>query len=121
MGVEELPVQIEFGGGTVSGIILKINPTGMLVELDRIPFSVGGSVKVLFTIKDQSLSCEARPIKTYDNYRKKVRVDSEEGTRVEERVLKLSELHFVRPSEEIRSAIMRHLMDLQVDALKKTR
>ena len=122
MSLDSIPVQISFGGGEISGNIAKINPTGALVELERIPFQVGNSVKMTFTLEGiGNYTAEARPIKAYDNFKKRVRRDTPDGPVVEELQLKLSELHFVNPSEELRSGIMRYLMDLQVSMLKKTK
>lgn len=122
MSLEEIPVQIEFGGGQISGSIVKINPTGMLVMLEKVPFQVGNSIKATFTLEEStSYTVEARPIKIYDNYKKRVRIETEDGPAIEEQVFKLSELHFVNPSEELRSGVMKHLMDLQVNLLKKSK
>lgn len=122
MSLDSISVQIEFGSAKVEGHILKINPTGMLVELEKIPFQVGNTVRVSFVLEGiGQFNPEARPIKSYDNFKKKVRVETEDGPVIEEKVMKLSELHFVSPSENLRSGIMRYLMDLQVNLLKKTK
>ena len=120
MTLEPMPIQIEYGPNKVEGQILKINPTGVLVELSAIPYQMGSTVKVTFTLNGVGqFSAEARPIKSYDNFRRKVKVETGDGTVVQDKVMKLSELHFIRPSEELRSGIMRHLMDLQVNLMKK--
>ena len=122
MSFDAIPVQITYGGGQIAGSIAKINPTGMIIELDRIPFQVGLHVQVTFTLEGVGhYTAEVRPIKAYDNYKKKVRVETENGPAIEERMLKLSEVHFVAPSEDLRAGIMKYLMTLQVSLLKKTK
>lgn len=119
---EPLPVTITYAGSlTIVGHILKINPTGLLVELDKIPFALGQELTVAFHLDgvNQSISAPAKPIKNYDNYRKRIKVETDKGPVVETKSMKLSELHFVRSSEATRSAIMKYLMDLQVNLMKK--
>lgn len=121
MGLEAIAITIEYGAHKIEGLVLKINPTGILVELEKIPYQVGNSVKVSFSLDGvNTYASDARPIKSYDNHTKKVRIETNEGSKIETKPMKLSELHFISPSENMRAAIMRHLMDLQVNLMKKS-
>ena len=122
MGSDDLPITIVYSsaGAHIQGNIAKINPTGMLIELEQVPFHAGQVVQVLFSLPGHGeLRSDAKPIKIYKNYKKRIKVETDSGTVMQEVFLKLAELHFFKPPANLRDAIMKHLMNLQVSILKQ--
>jgi len=127
---EPIAVTIDHNGVKIPGFIMKLNPTGLLVEIEKIPYRVGAILKIEFIIpetKDLIIE-EVRAIKSYDRFfrsppkaGKKEVSQSEEGGQSPPQAKKLAELHFVKAKESTRHAIMKLLMSLKVESLKKTR
>jgi hypothetical protein len=121
--IDPIPVTIEYSGQKLQGFILKINPTGFLVELDKIPYRVGAILKVEFHVPETNevVIEEVRAIKSYDKFFRtapKAKLnEGESGPQPK----KLAELHFLKIKESTRQAVMKLLMSLQVDSMKKSK
>lgn len=125
--INPIPATLDFKGQKINGSILKMNPTGCLIEVDLIPFRVGMTLMIEFRIPDTNevVIEEMRAIKSYDRFfrnpPKKSKTNTPEEGQEAPQPKKLSELHFLKIKETTRQAIMKHLMSLQLDSLKKTK
>jgi hypothetical protein len=123
-----LQITIEYGPEKIVGHIMKINTTGIMVEVDQIPYRVGAVVKatMIFPPHTVPVTEEVRAIKSYDRFfrnatlRKKAEASERAGAEPVQ-PKKLSEVHFLKLKEETRAQISRYLMDLQVESMKRSK
>ena len=112
-----IPATIDHDGKMIPGFVMKLTPTGVMVEIEKIPFKVGSYVKIAFTLDENfSLLERVRSIKHYKQfYRKAFRKPGpgEQAPPAKE----LCELHFQYLNEEKRNAIMRFL---KIRAIKQS-
>lgn len=121
---DPIPVVLDFLGQKLQGFIMKINPTGFLVELDQLPFKAGALLKVEFSLPENAeISIEdVRVIKLYDRYFRNPPKPNAPKTGPDAPLpKKLAELHFTKAKETTRQAIMKMLMSFQVGEMKKSR
>lgn len=138
--MKPIPISIEIGADKIAGFIMKLNQTGMLVELPKVVFPAGSIVLTQFHLKEDGLGPivqSARSIKHYDNYYrhgppKKGQPRSVKETPVittekkdgggpiqpvvpaPDQPMKLVEFHFLNLKEMTKLAIDRFLMEEQV-------
>ncbi len=105
---EPIAVTIDLGTEKLTGFIMKLNTTGVLVELDKIPFKIGSYMTVSFILGDAAIIERVRSIKHYDRFfRRPPKKASNEPPPTPK---KLAELHFQKILENNRVAIVKHSM-----------
>jgi hypothetical protein len=119
---EPIPISLDLGTEKVPGFIMKLNITGMLVEVEKIPFKVGSYLTATFELLDDAPVIERmRSIKHYDRFfRKQLKKKPAEG---EPAPLpkKLVELHFHMIKEGSKVAITKYLLAAKQAALSAYR
>jgi hypothetical protein len=124
--IEPVPALIESGPDKIEGFVLKMNATGLMIECDRIPYRVGATVLVRFSLPGfaEPFVEEMRAIKSYDRFFRnppKPGIKIKDPSGQEPQPKKLSELHFVRLKETTRHAMTKYLLAQQVSLMKKSR
>jgi hypothetical protein len=112
---EPIPVTIDLGVEKLQGFIMKLTRSGVLVELDKIPFKVGSYVVISFSLDDKSVVTEkVRSIKHYDRFFRTPKKKTVEPG--DEKILpkKLCELHFQNLTEANRVIISKYIIQLNV-------
>ena len=104
----DIPCEIDYGGKKISGLILQMNLTGIMVEVPSIPFKVGQIVPVMIGPGDERLSIseKVRSVKNYDNF---YRAQITEDDKVVREAKRIAELHFIKVNEVHRQKIVRYL------------
>jgi len=92
---EELKAVLDYSGQKISAVVLRLNQTGLIHELEDLPYRVGQIVKVEIFCPKSALPQikDCRAIKSYDWKSKKI-----------------SELHFIKLKETVRLAITNYLI-----------
>ncbi len=114
--IRPIPAVLENGAEKINGFVMKLTLTGVLFELDTISFRVGSILGIQIPL-DESLVLvdRVRSIKHYDRYFRTPPKKGEPATKPK----KLIEAHFINIKEENRQAILKFLMSLTVEELKK--
>lgn len=107
----DIPCTIEYGTQKLNGYILQMNTTGMMVELNALPYRAGAIVNILIQFApDEIMSQQVRAIKSYDNFFR-TKPDPRQIPAPEPK--RLSELHFLKIDEVSRQKIIKYLGRIQ--------
>jgi hypothetical protein len=111
-----LPVTLDMDGQKIAGFVMKLNPTGAMIELESIPYRVGAILKMELQLRGRSTPIveSVRAIKSYDRFVRPSK--NKEASSVPK---KLSEVHFIRLAEIHRLAIVKFLVQEQVELSKR--
>jgi hypothetical protein len=105
-----IPVTLDGGGGMLSGMILKVLPLGLMVELDQINFRVGAIFTVQFQIEETMVTERVRSVKHYKDFYRKVSLAKSKANAPVGPAKMLCEFHFNKPLETTRVAITKYLI-----------
>lgn len=99
---------------------MKLNLTGMLFELEQVNFRVGAILQITFSVEGSPFVERVRTIKHYDRY---FRTPPKKATADEpaQQPKRLVELHFVQLREDNRKVLLKQLMTMTLDEMKKQR
>jgi len=100
---------------------MKLSHTGMLVELEKITFKVGGYLTAIFNLDDlDPVSERVRSIKHYDKF---YRTNPKKKPLAEGQPVptpkKLAEFHFHFPSERTKTLITKYQLRQQLEEHKR--
>ena len=107
---EPIVALLEVGNEKLTGYIMKINTTGVLVELDKIPFKVGSYLTVSFVLEGAAIVERVRSIKHYDRFFRRPLKSKPAPGETAPVPKKLAELHFQKILEASRVAIVKYSM-----------
>ena len=107
---EPIVVLLDAGSEKLTGYIMKMNTTGVLVELDKIPFKVGSYLTVSFMLEGAPIVERVRSIKHYDRFFRQPSRPKREPVATAPVPKKLAELHFQKLLEANRVAIVKYSM-----------
>ncbi len=114
---DPLPISLDSGTEKISGFIVKISQTGMLVELEKTTFKIGAYFTATFEFKPgRPLNERVRSIKHYDKFFRKTpkkKLKEGEAAPVPKR---LAEFHFHLPTERTKTQITKFLLRAQRDS-----
>jgi hypothetical protein len=106
-----LPIILENGPDKVSGFVMKLTLSGLMVEIEKIPFKVGTFHTAHFALNEKTnLTERVRSIKHYDKfYRRPPTKKPKEGQPPPVPKM-LCELHFSDLSSDAKIAISKFLI-----------
>lgn len=101
---------------------MKLNVIGLLFELEKINFRVGSVMQISFHLDgmEQPFVERVRSIKHYDRFFRTPPSKLKKGEPPPQ-PKKLIEAHFVNLREDNRKALLKFLMSLSIEELKKRR
>lgn len=114
----DIPCAVEMTPQKLPGLILQMNLTGVMVEMDAIPFRVGAILNLIVdpSNPDLAFTAEVRSVKSYEAFYREPLTVEQKKTNPGKR---LAELHFVKLSEPNRQKIIHYIGKLKATMGKK--